>query len=382
MPRLDFNGTYRWLGLGDTLFGNNAYNLNNLNAVDPRQGLLAGTSSLATLASGQFQEWQLGLQSTMHDRLPQGAGHGAALPIEPWPRRGPCCRTRNWKISHQLADAVRQLELNYDLTETNFNRTLAADRQVEAVQAAYEAETVTLDQLLEAQRRRAEAQTSYFRTLLDYQRAIIMVHFRKGSILEYNNVYLQEGPWPAKAKFDAHRLARQRDAASVHQLRFHATQRHEPRASPAGSATRRARRRAAGLRRRRAARSAKPRGSARAPGQPWPGGRRAAGRAAHGGHAARLRVGPAGIESRRHRAGRSRLDRRGPGRRGTRARGRRLLERIAARGRTASRPRAGPANGCSRKLQRQWTRARPGRDESGRSHAKRELPVRKVDAFR
>jgi hypothetical protein len=31
-------------------------------------------------------------------------------------------------------------------------------------------------------------------------------------LLEYNNVYLEEGPWPAKAQFDAHRLARQRDA--------------------------------------------------------------------------------------------------------------------------------------------------------------------------
>jgi hypothetical protein len=78
---------------------------------------------------------------------------------------------------------MRQLELNYELTQTNFNRALAADRQVEAVQAAFEAETVTLDQLLEAQRRRAEAQTSYFRTLLDYQRAIIDVHLRKGSLL-------------------------------------------------------------------------------------------------------------------------------------------------------------------------------------------------------
>ena len=65
---------------------------------------------------------------------------------------------------------------------------------------------------MEAQRRRAESQANFFRTLLDYQRAITQVHSRKGSLLEYNNVYLQEGPWPAKAKFDAHRLARQRDA--------------------------------------------------------------------------------------------------------------------------------------------------------------------------
>jgi hypothetical protein len=116
------------------------------------------------------------------------------------------------EISHQLADAQRQLILNYELTQTNFNRTLAADQQVDAVQAAFDVATVTLDQLLEAQRRRAESQVSFFRTLLDYQRAIITMHYRKGSLLEYNNVYLQEGPWPDKAHFDAHRLARQRDA--------------------------------------------------------------------------------------------------------------------------------------------------------------------------
>jgi hypothetical protein len=32
-------------------------------------------------------------------------------------------------------------------------------------------------------------------------------------LLEYNGVYLAEGPWPAKAYFDAHRRARARDAA-------------------------------------------------------------------------------------------------------------------------------------------------------------------------
>jgi hypothetical protein len=94
------------------------------------------------------------------------------------PSAGPTLET-----SHRLADAVRQLALNYELTQTNLNRTLAADRQVEAVQAAYEADTVTIDQLLEAQRRHAEAQAAYHRTLLDYQRAILTVHYRKGTLL-------------------------------------------------------------------------------------------------------------------------------------------------------------------------------------------------------
>ncbi len=206
MPRLDLNGTYRWQGLGDTLFGNSAsYNPHGPNT-------LTGSSALQTLASGQYQEWQLGFQSTMtigfRKELTQVRHYQLQLA-----RERARLQDEELEISHQLSDAVRQLILNYELTQTNFNRTLAADRQVEAQTAAYESGTVTLDQLLEAQRRRAEAQTSFFRTLLDYQRAIITVHYRKGSLLEYNNVYLQEGPWPDKAKFDAHRLARQRDAA-------------------------------------------------------------------------------------------------------------------------------------------------------------------------
>jgi len=87
------------------------------------------------------------------------------------------------EISHRIADAMRQLELTYQLTQTNFNRALAADRQAEAARVAFEGETVTIDQLLEAQRRQAEAQTSYYRTLLDYQRAILAVRIRRGAVL-------------------------------------------------------------------------------------------------------------------------------------------------------------------------------------------------------
>ena len=38
------------------------------------------------------------------------------------------------------------------------------------------------------------------------------VHYRKGSLLDYDGVYLAEGPWPAKAYFDALRQVRKRDA--------------------------------------------------------------------------------------------------------------------------------------------------------------------------
>jgi hypothetical protein len=38
------------------------------------------------------------------------------------------------------------------------------------------------------------------------------VHYQKGSLLDYDGVYMAEGPWPGKAYFDAMRQARKRDA--------------------------------------------------------------------------------------------------------------------------------------------------------------------------
>jgi hypothetical protein len=66
---------------------------------------------------------------------------------------------------------------------------------------------------LDAQRRRAQAQIDYYRSIVDYNKSIADVHFRKGSLLEFNNVTLAEGPWPEKAYWDALGRARERDSS-------------------------------------------------------------------------------------------------------------------------------------------------------------------------
>ena len=116
------------------------------------------------------------------------------------------------ELSHQLAYAVRDLEANYVLSETNFNRRQAAQQEVEAVTRAYQTDTVTIDRVLAAQRALAEAESEYYRSVVDYMKSIAQVHFRKGSLLDYDGVCLAEGPWPAKAYFDACRRARAREA--------------------------------------------------------------------------------------------------------------------------------------------------------------------------
>jgi hypothetical protein len=113
-----------------------------------------------------------------------------------------------------LAYAIRDMEKDHVLSQTDFNRRIAAQRQVEAVAAAYETDTITLDVLLKAQQQLAQAESDYYRALVDYNKSISQVHFRKGSLLEYNGVYLAEGPWPGKAYFDARRRARAREAST------------------------------------------------------------------------------------------------------------------------------------------------------------------------
>jgi len=82
-----------------------------------------------------------------------------------------------------LAWAIRDLDKNYVLSQTEFNRRIAAQREVEAVTAAYETDTVTIDRVLEAQRA-WPCRKRFLPTLVAYNTAIAQVHFRKGSLLE------------------------------------------------------------------------------------------------------------------------------------------------------------------------------------------------------
>jgi hypothetical protein len=117
------------------------------------------------------------------------------------------------EVSHQIGQAFRDVEFNYGVAQTRFNSWAASQDEVNAVSSIYEAGRVTLDLLLDAQRRRALAESGFYRSLADYNRAVMRLHFYKGTLLEYNGVYLAEGPWPGKAHFDALRRARQRDAS-------------------------------------------------------------------------------------------------------------------------------------------------------------------------
>ncbi len=196
LPRLDATGRYRWLGLGETLIDTNREN----------------PSAWSDLTGGENQEWQFGLELNVpigFRRQHAGVRH-SELALA---RERVLLREQELEFVHQLSNAVRMVEDGYRIAESRFNQRVAADHQVDAVQAAFEAGQVPFSDVLNAQRQLAEAEIEYFRALAQYHESITTVHFRKGSLLSERNIMLAEGPWPAKAYFDAHGRARARDAA-------------------------------------------------------------------------------------------------------------------------------------------------------------------------
>ncbi|HEX2473856.1 MAG TPA: TolC family protein [Lacipirellulaceae bacterium] len=190
LPRLDAVGRYRWRGFGDDLF----------NVNDPPLGRF--DNAYSDLVSGDFQEWQLGFELSMPIgfRLAHVAARNAELVLA---RERALLRDQQREIVHEAADAIAEMDRLYVVLQSSYNRLVASQDQLGAVQAAYESDKAPLDLLLDAQRRRAEAVVDYTLNRARYAVATKNVHFVKGTLLEYDGIYLAEGPWPGEAYEDA-----------------------------------------------------------------------------------------------------------------------------------------------------------------------------------
>jgi outer membrane protein TolC len=190
LPQLDAVARYRWRGFGDTL-------LPNGEGVGGRFD-----NAYKDLASGDFQEWQIGaeLSFPIGFRRAYAAVRQSELQLA---RERAMLHEQERSVVYDLSNAIADVDRAYVIVETNLNRRIAATQQLAAVQAAFEADNATLDVLLEAQRRAAEADTAYYRALVEYALAGKNVQLEKGTLLDHNEVFLQEGAWPDQAYEDA-----------------------------------------------------------------------------------------------------------------------------------------------------------------------------------
>jgi outer membrane protein TolC len=203
LPRLDAIGRYRWRGFGDDLFPE-----------EPKPAPPNGQfdSAYDNLTSGAYQEWQLGFEFNLPIGFREGhvAERNAELQLS---RERAILRDQQREVVHEVADAMAEVDRAYSVLQTSYNRVAANRDQLGAVQAAYEADKAPLDLYLDAQRRVADAETDYYLNRSRYALALKNVHFVKGTLLDYDGVYLAEGPWPGEAYVDAAKREQNRGRA-------------------------------------------------------------------------------------------------------------------------------------------------------------------------
>ena len=190
LPRLDAVARQRWRGFGHDLLHSDS------------TGRPRFDNAYQDLMTGDFQEWQVGFELNMPIGFRQGAAAARNAELQ-LTRARAVLREQEHQVLHDAASAVAEFDRTTVITQTASRRLDAARHQLDAVEAAYDADKAPLDFVLEAQRRLAEAESSYYQSLAEYAIAIKNVHFAKGTLLDYDGVVLAESAWPDKAYADA-----------------------------------------------------------------------------------------------------------------------------------------------------------------------------------
>jgi outer membrane protein TolC len=188
-PQLDLVGLYRFQGLGDNLIGDAGNG--------PQDGLYT------SIKDASFQEWSAGIEFSLPVGLRQASTAIANAKLNLRRERAVLAETE-LRIVHDLSDAARNLELTYQLVDTNYNRYQSDLRQVDVLRRRYLDGTDNINFLLQAQRQVVQSESAFYEALAAYNLAIRDLHRQKGSLLAYNQVQLAEGQWEPGATRDAY----------------------------------------------------------------------------------------------------------------------------------------------------------------------------------
>ncbi len=202
-PQLDFVSAYKINGFGDHLFG-----LEDDDGVTA-QGL---HSAYETITQGDQTGWNLGFVFSM----PLGF-RSARAQVRNYELRLLKSRevlaTMELDTAHSVATAFQGLAAFHATAESNLNRQIAARERVDILEKQRLGGVLKADLVLRAQASLAEAERAYYTSLVRYNQAIIDLHFRKGTILSHDGIYLAEDEWTSEAYREAYRRAYARSHA-------------------------------------------------------------------------------------------------------------------------------------------------------------------------
>lgn len=174
-PQLDLVGRYRFRGFGRDL----------INYDDK-------SDAVSNLLSGNYQEWQAGLDYA----LPVGfrkaytAVRNSQLALH---RETEVLKEQERVVLFGLSNAMNEMKRSYDSMQLQEKRLNEIVRQLQSLQAKWEAgKDPALDVLLETHRRLLDARLRYHQSRVEYALAIRNVEFEKGSLLEFCKIRLAE----------------------------------------------------------------------------------------------------------------------------------------------------------------------------------------------
>jgi len=198
-PRLDFVARYRVNGFGDDLLGYTdedefGGDLNNM---------------YESITQGDQTGWDLGMELSMPIGLRLAKTQVRNIELRLTKARK-VLAAQELEISHELAVAFQQLETAYATAVSNYSRRQAAMDRFRIESALLEGGTGSFDMNLRAQESLATAANQYHTSLVDYNKALVNLYFRKGTLLREDNIHLAEGQWDPAAYVDAYSEAKAR----------------------------------------------------------------------------------------------------------------------------------------------------------------------------
>ncbi len=200
-PRLDFIAGYQVNGFGDKLL---AYE------DDDRRGTVQGLNSFyETVTQGNQTGWNAGFVFDLPIGLRSAKAQVRNVELRLAKARD-VLAAQEMEISHEIGNAFQNTAENYSIAQAYVNRREAALERVRLTEANEKVGKQTTDMVLRAQASQAEAEIAYFRAVVAYTQSINEMHYRQGTLLIQNQVYMAESDWSVAAYEQALRKARQR----------------------------------------------------------------------------------------------------------------------------------------------------------------------------
>lgn len=189
-PRLDVLGGYQVNAFGDQLLDYNGPSVNSYGQ---------------TLAGGNQTGWNLGLQ--MNWPIGLRSAHAQVRNYElRLLKAQKVLEAQELDVGHELAASFQELARSYATMQSSYQAYVAAEENVQGLLPRVLTED-TVDIILRAYERRAQAELSFYRNVVDYNKALAALQLRQGTIADYNSVSVTEGPWTREAYYEANRHA-------------------------------------------------------------------------------------------------------------------------------------------------------------------------------